>query len=534
MTDSEAFTIPAMQATITAHRRQIAEYSPAAFARVYLPHHFTQPASRLHQELFEMLRQATLKRGQRIAVAAPRGHAKSTVATLAYVLWSVFYGHERHVLIISATSEQAEQHLQNVKAELQGNTRLRADFPQICPTSEAKGRPKPWRRNLILLPNNVLIRALGAGQGVRGTKHGADRPSLILVDDLENQEQCESGDQRRKTRDWFNKTLLKAGSDRANVVVVGTVVHYDSLLANLTEPRLQRNKGVGWTREIYRAVETWSDRSDLWDRWEQIRFGEDNFEGGSGPEASTAYFESNRDAMLEGTGVLWPERENYLQLMTLRADEGRLGFQSEKQNEPLDPDECIFSESSLKFWDDDYADVAELLASLGLNAQLFGACDPSLGRRVSRGDFTAIVTLVQDSSTKQMYVIDADIARRKPDETINRIVALFQTYSYRAFAFESNQFQEVLADQLHQRLKAINSILTPTQVNHTSHKATRIESLEPLINSGQLRFSRRHQLLLEQMRQFPLGAHDDGPDALEMVVEIARKRRVIGGTRPIM
>jgi hypothetical protein len=42
------------------------------------------------------------------------------------------------------------------------------------------------------------------------------------------------------------------------------------------------------------------------------------------------------------------------------------------------------------------------------------------------------------------------------------------------------------------------------------------------VRSGTLQFSRRHAVLLEQMRLFPKAAHDDGPDALEMAVAAAR------------
>ncbi|MCA9566005.1 MAG: hypothetical protein KC561_21055, partial [Myxococcales bacterium] len=56
---------------------------------------------------------------------------------------------------------------------------------------------------------------------------------------------------------------------------------------------------------------------------------------------------------------------------------------------------------------------------------------------------------------------------------------------------------------------------------HDGNKKARIQSLEPWVASGRLRFSRRHAVLLEQLRQFPLGAHDDGPDALEMAVSMA-------------
>ena len=58
--------------------------------------------------------------------------------------------------------------------------------------------------------------------------------------------------------------------------------------------------------------------------------------------------------------------------------------------------------------------------------------------------------------------------------------------------------------------------------------------LEPLIASGQLLFSRKHTTLLEQLRQFPLGAHDDGPDALEMAVtEAVEGPQRVGGGRTI-
>ena len=60
---------------------------------------------------------------------------------------------------------------------------------------------------------------------------------------------------------------------------------------------------------------------------------------------------------------------------------------------------------------------------------------------------------------------------------------------------------------------------------HTSDKLGRIQSLEPLISSGVLRFSRRQRTLLDQLRQFPRAAHDDGPDALEMAVMVAREPR---------
>jgi predicted phage terminase large subunit-like protein len=58
-------------------------------------------------------------------------------------------------------------------------------------------------------------------------------------------------------------------------------------------------------------------------------------------------------------------------------------------------------------------------------------------------------------------------------------------------------------------------------------KEERIEALEPLVESGFLRFNRSHRLLLDQLLEFPGGNHDDLPDSLAGAVELA------GGSRPM-
>ncbi len=513
---------PRVAEALRGPRRALASRSPRAFARAYLPHHFKVRGSPLHEELFSLLGEATRKRGARIAVAAPRGHAKTTVVSLAYVLWSVLFDHEPFVLIVSATRDQAVAMLRTVRDELQANPALREDFPHL---GVPKPASTPWRANQITLANGATIRAAGAGQAIRGAKRGANRPTLIVVDDLEDQEHTESAEQRAKLRDWFERTLLKAGEPRTNVVVVGTILHYDALLATLTHPSKTAGRGAGWTSRVFKAVDRFSDRTDLWERWESILFGDREHEGEVGGTAAKAFYEDNKREMLAGTSVLWPQRESYYDLMWMRATEGRASFQAEKQNEPLDPDECLFREDRIRFWDDprdpEFEDAEDLVSRLGSRLRFYGACDPSLGRRGGRGDYTAIVTVAKDTRTDRLYVIGADIARRTPEATVERIVQLAQIYDYSEFAVESNQFQQLLVEQVERRMREVGTYVSIEPVNHVTNKLARIQSLEPWITHGRLRLSRRDGMLLEQLRQFPLGAHDDGPDALEMAVTSA-------------
>ncbi|GAG47332.1 unnamed protein product, partial [marine sediment metagenome] len=70
-------------------RRNTGAQSPRQFAEAYLPSHFYLPFSRMHEEIFSQLKKITEGRNARVAIAAPRGYAKSTIISLAYPLWCV-------------------------------------------------------------------------------------------------------------------------------------------------------------------------------------------------------------------------------------------------------------------------------------------------------------------------------------------------------------------------------------------------------------------------------------------------------------
>ncbi len=50
------------------------------------------------------------KNGKRIAIAAPRGHAKSTILSLIFPLWCIISQRKRFIIIVSDTIYQATLH----------------------------------------------------------------------------------------------------------------------------------------------------------------------------------------------------------------------------------------------------------------------------------------------------------------------------------------------------------------------------------------------------------------------------------------
>lgn len=129
-----------MSAELRRARRDLAGTSPRAFAQVYLTADCSRKFSRMHTEIFDSLQSIIQKRGRRLAIAAPRGHAKSTIVSLAFVLWCVLYKKERLVLIVSATQDQAILLLKAIKDQIKGNAQLIEDFPDVC-----RRKLAPWR-----------------------------------------------------------------------------------------------------------------------------------------------------------------------------------------------------------------------------------------------------------------------------------------------------------------------------------------------------------------------------------------------------
>ena len=491
-------------------RREAGESSPLAFARTYLPAHFRLEPSPMHEELFELLAHATLIRGARLAIAAPRGHAKSTIVGLAYILWSICYGREPFIVLVSNTLDQASDSLSHVKEELQHNPRLLEDFSEACePLGSTPAAPR-WRREEIITRNGVKVTALGSENKIRGRRHHEHRPTLIVLDDIENESEVRSCEQRRHKELWFHKAVLKSGTDRTNVVLLGTLLHYDSLLAKLIDPKLS----PGWTGRKYRAVLSWSSRPELWARWESIYGHGEQHEGRSGPKAAEAYLRDHREEMLEGTEVLWPQLEDYPRLMELQLTEGRLSFLSEKQNEPVNPESCDFEPAYFEG-----VLVAGWPAHLDLKVV---AIDPSKGRDARPGDYSARIKLGRDPRDGLLYV-EADLARRPPRQIVDDAIDLWLSWRPDALGLESDAFQSLFLDifGLVTDERKVTMAVTSLSTEGVP-KPVRIRRLDPYLARRMLRFvdGPGTRLLLDQLRYFPQADHDDGPDALELALRL--------------
>lgn len=271
----------------------------------------------------------------------------------------------------------------------------------------------------------------------------------------------------------------------------------------------------------YKAVQSFSPADDLWGEWETIYTDLEN--SGRAKDALT-FFTANKIRMLAGTVVLWEEKLSYYDLMVMRVSEGESSFNSEMQNEPINPDDCIFIEEWFDFYNEAELDFKDK------DYQFFGFVDPSLGK-TKKSDFSAIVTLAKHKVTGYMFVIDADIERRHPDRIITDVLEkerwLRKTFGrgYKKLGAETNQFQWFLKEEIVKASAKAGLYLPIEEVMQTTDKTLRIQTLHPDIKNKYIKFNKKHKRLLEQLYHFPMGAHDDGADALEGCRTLAKKSK---------
>ena len=158
------------------------------------------------------------------------------------------------------------------------------------------------------------------------------------------------------------------------------------------------------------------------------------------------------------------------------------------------------------------------------------ALDPSKGK-TEKSDYSAFAMVAMDFDGKVW--VDADMARRDTSQILRDGIRLAKGFRPHAVGVESNQFQEVLANDYHAACREAGYVLPLYLIDNRLAKTSRIRStLTPFLSRGDIRFVRSHgtRLLVQQLRDFPNGDYDDGPDALEMGVRLLRQLFERGGT----
>lgn len=213
-----------------------------------------------HLEIWSLL---TDTEKERVLLAIPRGHAKTTLAKLA-VIWHWLFTPHRFCVYLSNTAPIAKGACRDIIDWLS-----HPNFVQIygqikmLKQSENEGL---WIFELPMGHGRVkrcILRALGQGQQMRGINIDSQRPDLAVVDDVEDLENTGSETQQKKLDEWMYGPFLKALAKTHKVMWLGNMLAKTSLLA-------RQSRNPKWNPVVFGALVKMPDGTlrPLWpDRW---------------------------------------------------------------------------------------------------------------------------------------------------------------------------------------------------------------------------------------------------------------------------
>ena len=413
-----------------------------------------------------------------VAIAAPRGHAKSTAITHAYTLATVLFRERSFVLIVSDTETQATFFLNDLKKELTENEDLMSLFG-------VKGLVKDSQSDFIVeFDDGAKARFLakGSGQSMRGTKWESKRPDLIICDDLENDEIVMNKDRRAKFKKWFSGTLLPCRSKDGIVRVVGTILHMDSMLESLMPRAYWKDNKV----ETLKTV---------------------------GP-VHKAWYSARYAAHDKGFNVcLWPaykpiswlkeERQTYL-------DQGMADIWSQEYlNVPLDEENAPFRRTDFR---------AMTPEDKQNNFNYYVGTDLALTLNQA-SDYSAFVIGGVDPEGK-LHIVHVIQARMQSDEIEDTIFEINRIWKPELFFFEKGQIFAGLQPHLVNGMHTRNEWFNFEAMAPINDKLTRSSSIRARMRVGAVKFDKEaewYQDLEEECVRFPRGGHDDQVDALAIL-----------------
>jgi len=421
---------------------------------------------------------------QLVAIAAPRGHAKTTALTHTYALASVLFREREYVLVVSDTITQAVQFLGDIKKELIDNESIRSLF-------KIKELIKDTEDDLICVcedGHTFRMSAKGSEQKVRGLKWNNKRPDLIICDDLENDEIVLNKERRLKFKRWFYGALLPCRSYRGIVRYVGTILHNDSLLESVMPKRNDKDT-------VVEDLKTWSTKRKP--SWLAVKY-----------RAHTNDF----------TKILWEDRYEKDFFVTKRqeyVDQGLPDIYSQEYlNIPVD-------ESMSYFRRNDFLDFNDMDRQLLTKSDWKKHFNFYIGSDLAvsqseTADYSVFVIGGVDENGL-LYIFRVIRERMDSQEIVETLLSLQRVYDPIAISMEKGQIEKAIGPFLRQRMLETGDFINLLAVAPSVDKLTRARSIQARVRAGAVKFNKQQDWFLdfeEEAIIFPRSKHDDQVDAL--------------------
>lgn len=409
---------------------------------------------------------------RRSILLAARGHGKSTIANIGYILWRLTQNQNLRVLIASKTARQASLFLSEIKQHMALNPTFRAIYGDWV-------RQDEWKEMQIRIPRTAIMKeptitAIGIG-GSLPTWHF----DLIVVDDPHDLSNSQTQAARDAVWRWYEEVLLPTLEPGGEIHIIGTRWHADDLFGRLIAT------------------------------------------GGYAVMVSPALDEEGRP--------LWPERFTAEDLAKIRQEMGSTLFSMQYL---CRADRVLIEGAVFRYADFRFATEEQARQAIRHPLAVVQAWDLAVGtkevvgdlREATRelGDYTAGVTVVL-TRDHEFYVVDWWRGRPGLAGQIKAIKDFAEKWEPDVIAVEAVAYQAVLS---HHLMRTTTLPIKPVRPDRD--KVRRAWLVQPYVETGRVWFTPQTRDLAALIAEFPFGEEDDSVDAWVYAMLVAAQRERAG------
>lgn len=442
------------------------------FSRKYLVARYDEPKPipPVHREWWALC----LSNHPQVAIAAPRGHAKSSAITFAYVLFVMLERKSRHLLLLGSNEVMAAAFLHDIKAELEENELLRTDygFERFHKETETE--------LIVELTGGHKFRIIvkGAGQRMRGLKWERKRPDHVVFDDMEDEEMVLNEQRKEKFRRWFYGTVRPILRGGGKIRGVGTIIGFDSLLERMMP-------STKLTSTVVEPLRIFSVRPKGW--------------------AAVKYRAHNEDF----SQILWPQQKSAEELKQIRLEYAEMGmldtYGQEYLNDPIDQTTAFFRAQ-------DFLPMREL--DFETRKTYYAGVDLAIGE-TDRNAYTAMVVGGMDA---EGFLNIVDVRRERMDgvQIMEEMFSIQTRWSPEMFRTESESIEKAIGSFVNKEMDERQVYLNIDPKAPTKDKDKRAQSIRARMRAGKVRFNKQaewYAAFEEELTKYPRFPYKDQVDA---------------------
>jgi predicted phage terminase large subunit-like protein len=403
-----------------------------------------------------------INKNRSTVLLAPRGHGKTTVHTIADIVWSLCHNPNLRIFILSKSSALAQRNLTEIKWHFTQNEKLIEMYGDLT------NRDAKWASEEIMLrrAKNVPFKeSTVTARGIESDIIGGHYEK-IFCDDIIDEKNSTTANQRDKVRQLYERTIGPMLEPWSEIHFVGTRWHEFDIYGELIDSGLYKYK-------VYDMIVNEQKKQTLWP--ERFPYDSDD------PDAITA--------------------------TSLKKKYGTVNFALNYRNDVSQFRNAIFKMDWMKYY---VEPPPKMRKFMGVDLAIS-----------EKGDYFAIATIgVSDSG--DIYVLDTYYGHHSFFPQLKKISVYASKHNVIKIGIESNAYQKALPEELKRRTEEFG-LLPIFPITTTKDKITRARKVSALFESGRVFVKKLQQIeLIDEILNFPRASvADDVLDALMIAIDVA-------------